>query len=356
MQLNVFKNHLSLIVDFEKYCDVYQCQRCDKLWYGRKHFLRHTISCDQTVTQSFPGGVFKNQPTIFQKLEDIDVFVPHDQRHYPFYCCYDFESILRQNNLPENGEKLSFTSKHIPLSVGIASNIPNFEDPICFVSEGNETVLVQKMVDYMEKLSDAAYAILQEKYEYVFDALAISPNCRSENLLKEFDAFIQELPILGYNSSKYDLPLVQTILIRELVEKIDFVIKKANTYLCLKTAKLRFLDIRNYISPGFSYRSFLLAYCCTAEKFFFPYRFIRDLKALEHPSVPPYFFWCKYCGGGIFFWWCDFFWWWWDFCFSEVVEFFFRGVGFFGGGGIRVSVRWWNFFFRDWGVGFFWWW
>ena len=46
------------------------------------------------------------------------------------------------------------------------------------------------MVDYMEKLSDAAYAILQERYEYVFDALAISPNCRSENLLKEFDAFI----------------------------------------------------------------------------------------------------------------------------------------------------------------------
>ena len=107
----------------------------------------------------------------------------------------------------------------------------------------------------------------------MFDALAISPNCRSENLLKEFDAFIRELPILGYNSSKYDLPLIQIILIRELVEKTDFVIKKANTYLCIKTAKLRLLDIRNYIAPGFSYRSFRLAYGCTAEKFFFPYRF-----------------------------------------------------------------------------------
>ena len=72
------------------------------------------------------------------------------------------------------------------------------------------------------------------------------------------------------------------------MEKIDSVIKKANIYLCLKTAKLRFLDIRNYISPGFSYRFFLLAYRCTAEKFFFPYCFIRDLKAFEHPSVPPY--------------------------------------------------------------------
>ena len=122
----------------------------------------------------------------------------------------------------------------------------------------------------------------------MYDALASSPNCRSENLLKEFDAFIRELPILGYNSSKYDLPLIQTILFRELVEKIDFVIKRANTYRCLKTAKLRFLDIRNYISPGFSYRFFLLAYDCTAQKFFFPYCFIRDLKALQHPCVSPY--------------------------------------------------------------------
>ena len=72
------------------------------------------------------------------------------------------------------------------------------------------------------------------------------------------------------------------------MEKVDSVIKKANTYLCLKTAKLRFLDISNYISPGFSYRSFLSAYGCTAEKFFFTYCFIRDLKALKHLCVPPY--------------------------------------------------------------------
>ena len=57
----------------------------------------------------------------------------------------------------------------------------------------------------MEKVSDAAYAILQERYKRVFDAFAISPNCWSKNLLKEFDAFIRELPILGCNSSKYNL-------------------------------------------------------------------------------------------------------------------------------------------------------
>ena len=110
-----------------------QCRRCDKLWYGRKHFLRHTTSCDQAVTQSFAGGIFKNQPNIFQKLEDIGIFVPRHRRHCPFYCCHDFESILSQDDSPENGERLSFTFKHISLSVGIASNIPNFEDLICYI-------------------------------------------------------------------------------------------------------------------------------------------------------------------------------------------------------------------------------
>ena len=138
MQLNVFKNHSSLIVDFEKYCDVYQRQRCDKLWYGRKKCSKHTSSCDQTVTQSFPDGIFKNQSTIFQKLEDVGFFVPLDQRHYPFYCCYNFESILSQNDLPENGEKLSFSSKHIRLSVGIASNIPDFRIPFVLFLRGTK--------------------------------------------------------------------------------------------------------------------------------------------------------------------------------------------------------------------------
>ena len=110
--------------------------------------MRRTSSGDQTVTQSFPEDILKNQSTIFQKLEDIGIFVPHEQPHSPFYCCYDFESILSQDDSSKNGESFPFTSKHITLSVGIAFNIPNFEDPISFVSEGSEAVLVQKMVDY----------------------------------------------------------------------------------------------------------------------------------------------------------------------------------------------------------------
>ena len=73
-----------------------------------------------------------------------------------------------------------------------------------------------------------------------------------------------------------------------LLNKIDFVVKKANTYLCLKTDKLRFLDIRNFLAPGFSYKEFLEAYGCESGKFFFLYEFVDSVEKLNHPRVPPH--------------------------------------------------------------------
>ena len=69
---------------------------------------------------------------------------------------------------------LSFEARHVPLSVGIASNIPGLEVAVCYISDGNESNLVKKMVDYLNKLSDAAFEILQSKYQHVFEALRTS--------------------------------------------------------------------------------------------------------------------------------------------------------------------------------------
>ena len=66
MRLNVYKNHLSVIVDFEQYCGVYQCVHCDKLWNDISHYYRHTKSCTTTVREVFSGGIHKN-PAPFLK-------------------------------------------------------------------------------------------------------------------------------------------------------------------------------------------------------------------------------------------------------------------------------------------------
>ena len=76
MRLNVYENHLSVIVNFESYCGVYQCVHCDKLWYNSKHYNQHTKSCTTTVHEVFPGGIHKNPATIFDELEEIGIVVP----------------------------------------------------------------------------------------------------------------------------------------------------------------------------------------------------------------------------------------------------------------------------------------
>ena len=83
-------------------------------------------------------------------------------------------------NLPGNGPKLSFEVRHVPLSVGIATNVPNFENGVCFVTNGNENDLVQKMLKYLEDASNAAYEIMKTKFDYAFQALQLSENVRKK--------------------------------------------------------------------------------------------------------------------------------------------------------------------------------
>ena len=44
---------------------------------------------------------------------------------------------------------------------------------------------------------------------------------------------------------------------------------------------MRFLDIKHFLAPGFSYRKFLIAYGSELEKFHFPYEFADGLEKLE---------------------------------------------------------------------------
>ena len=160
----------------------------------------------------------------------------------------------------------------------MATNVPSFENGMCFVTNGDESDLVRKMLKYLEDVSNATYEMMKRKFDYVFQALELSENVRKENLTKEFEAYCRELIIIRCNCASYDLNLIKPTLIQQLLGKIDFVIKKANNYLCIKTEKLRFLDIRHFLAPGFSYRKFLIAYGSVQIKFYFPYEFMTNTK------------------------------------------------------------------------------
>ena len=206
---------------------------------------------------------------MFEKLAMIGITVPLKDRFFPYFASFDFKCYFDTENLPKNGPQLTFESRHVALSFAISSNVPGFQDGVCHVTNGDETDLISKMVTRLEEISDAAYTLLKNKFDFVFEAFSTNQNCRGQNLEKEFEQYLHEIPILGFNSASYDLQLIKKTLIPVLLNKINFVIKKANTYLCLKTDKLRFLDIRKFLAPGFFYKKFLEAYGCESGSFSF---------------------------------------------------------------------------------------
>ena len=120
----------------------HQCSTCDKLWYERNHFLRHCKKCAITTRQTYPGSVFKCEETIFEKLVMIGIIVPLKDRYFPYFACFDFECYFDTANLPKNGPHLAFQARHVALSFAISSNVPGFQDGVCHVTDGDETVLI----------------------------------------------------------------------------------------------------------------------------------------------------------------------------------------------------------------------
>ena len=72
-----------------------------------------------------------------------------------------------------------------------------------------------------------------------------------------------------------------------LISNNAAVIKRQNTYMCLYTNKLKFVDICNYLAPSVSYDKYLKAYGCELQKGHFPYEYMDDLQKLEDRVLPP---------------------------------------------------------------------
>ena len=139
---------------------------CGNLWDQYCHYYHHIKTCKTMVRKLYAGGIFKNQPILFEKLEEIGIF-PQNDPFYPYYCCYMFEAYFSQENLPENVPKLTFETRHVPKSVGISANAVDSEEDMHFATNGSEGKLIQKMLDYLE-VSDATYQLMGSKFEYVW--------------------------------------------------------------------------------------------------------------------------------------------------------------------------------------------
>ena len=314
MYLNLYETHYSYIQDIGMYCHSYRCRKCgDSLWKWQRDLHRHESVCVGGIRRIYSGGVYRPPSSVFERLDDEGIVVGDSLRYYPYRATFDFESFFDKSNLPPDSNTLQWVARHIPLSVSVASNVPGYEPALCFVTDGDADKLVEAMMAHLITLSDAAYESLLPSYKdvlaclkeraSVWDEVAATAHDDDENgkktvnpyntLEKQLQAWLHQLPVIGFNSSKYDLNTIKRFFVPLLIRNSDtehascFVIKRQNSFMCLSTDKLKFLDIINYLAPGYSYGKYLKAYGCELEKGHFPYEYMDDLLKLDDRALPP---------------------------------------------------------------------
>ncbi len=118
-----------------------------------------------------------------------------------------------------------------------------------------------------------------------------SVNRKLKTLYGQLTSYMTQLPVLGFNSSKYDLNLIKKKLafhLRMHEAEGGFVVKRNNAYTCMSSDSLKFLDVSQYLAPGTSYAKFLKAYNVEEGKGHFPYEWFDDVTKLDVTSLPPH--------------------------------------------------------------------
>ena len=325
MYVNLHESHYSYIQDIGKYCHSYRCRKCgDSLWKRPWELHRHESTCEAGVRHVYNGGVYRPPSSIFERLDDEGIIVEDVLRYYPYRATFDFECYFDRDNVPADTNTLQWSARHVPLSVSVASNVPGHEDAQCYITNGDSDKLVADMMSHLHAVSDAAFESLKPSYESVLDKLKMlkeewdsaEEECGLEEAESEANAdesktnpyktligqllgWLHQLPVIGFNSGRYDLNVIKQFFIpyllkpskqdneEEEADETRFVIKRQNTFMCFATKKLKFLDITSYLAPGFSYAKYLTAYGCELGKGHFPYEYMDGIGKLEDRALPP---------------------------------------------------------------------
>ena len=120
----------------------------------------------------YPGGVYHSTPSIFEQLDDENIGpVTESLRYYPYGATFDFECYLDTTPLPSDSDTVQWIARHVPMSVSIATNVPEHERVQCLVTNGDHEKLVAGMLEIVRTISDVAYENLKDSYEDVLEQL-----------------------------------------------------------------------------------------------------------------------------------------------------------------------------------------
>ncbi|MEW8548485.1 MAG: hypothetical protein AB2693_33700, partial [Candidatus Thiodiazotropha sp.] len=239
------------------------CKFCELIWNSAKACKRHETPCESKEKYIYPGGFHTRQKYMFDILRDLEIQVT--DQNYPWFIVYDFESIQPRVESSGTG-KIEFQTKHLPISVSVCSNVPPYTKPKCFINPDSEQ-LIEDMLSYLLEIQAKAFELARSKWQSVVDVLSreikdlvekerASDGRETGGLTKEddmrkkeltsafgkFQTYMRQIPVLGFNSSRFDINLVKELLLHLKVQEnkpeCGFIVKKMQFLRVHKQRKL----------------------------------------------------------------------------------------------------------------------
>ena len=223
-------------------------------------------------------------------IKDID-HPKEETKSYPHACFYDFETYGDDKKRKEVTPMLTIENEHVPISVSIGDTLEREPTHIC---ERDHAVLVRKFVEELERRGKTIRA--QVRAEFVPEEVHLLPKKQREKIYE----WCNQVPVLGFNSGRYDLNVIKKHFVENLVETANkiTVAKNGNNMMFIHTKIFRFLDIINYLGPGTNCDKWVKAYECASVKSWLPYDWLDNPEKLDFPGLPDYAEWYSKQKGG----------------------------------------------------------
>ena len=209
--------------------------------------------------------------------------ITHEQKIviYPHAIVYDFEAYFDKAKIYSATKDLTFENVHVPISVSVGDTLNQQPTHLC---ERDPKVLIEKFMNELQSRASQLRAAVKTQY------LPVDVDMLPKKQQQKIQDWCTQVPILGFNSGKYDLNLIKQYFVEKLADtctKVKVAIQGSKTMFII-TPEFKFLDVINYLGPGTSYDKWIKAYGCKQTKSWFPYEWFDSPDKLAYQGLPDY--------------------------------------------------------------------
>ena len=183
---------------------------------------------------------------------------------YPHAIVYDFEAYLDKTKCYSPIADLTYENTqfftHVPISVSVGDSMNRQPTHICNV---DPKALIASFMDELNRRVTVLRADMEKRF--IPDDIELLPK-KQQQRIRDWCA---QVPVLGFNSGKYDLNLIKQYFVEELSDtctKVKLATQGSKTMFIIMPIIMSFLDVMNYLAPGASFDKWIKAYGCQQTK------------------------------------------------------------------------------------------